>query len=131
MLPGITEPSGVAGARTSGTGRRGSGRSGQGVAGVRTDNSDSTIPAKKNVIAKNEPGETETKVKAKENDVDKKLVKLDDNKVPLDAAPNNGYNLYILFLFLAAGIIAFFTVYTYNRHKKKAALAEEMKKYKN
>ncbi len=131
LLPGITEPSGVAGARTSGTSGRGSGRAGQGVAGVRTGDAGSTIPAKKNVIAKNEPGETETIVKAKENDVDKKLVKLDDNKVPLDAAPNNGDNLYMLFLLLAAGIIAFFTVYTYNRHKKKAALAEEMKKYKN
>ena len=123
FLP-TTTPSGVAGVRT---GRRAS-RSG--VAGVRveqdaSDENSNTVANKAVEDKKTEKSDDKETV-----ETDKKLVKVEDNMVPLADKPfEEGMSLnYLWLLLVAAAIIAGIVVY--ENHKRKAAVNNETKKYK-
>ncbi len=129
VIPLPATAAGVAGART---GRR---TSRSGVAGVRVDNGEGDGDANgegdaaKNVVEPKAVATTNGKGKNAAG-ADKKFVKLENNEVPLADKPfEEGTNMNLLWL-LAAAIAAGAGVYAYDKHRKKVAAADEVKKYK-
>lgn len=129
VIPLPATAAGVAGART---GRR---TSRSGVAGVRVDNGEGDGvangegDASKNVVEPKAVASTNGKDKNAAGS-DKKLVKLENNKVPLADKPfEEGTNMNLLWL-LAAATAAGAGAYGYGKHRKNVAAADEVKKYK-
>lgn len=121
-LSGMTfdDGRGVAGART---GRRSvaSTNSGSGVLGARTESENKEPVVVNDTKNKDSKGSTE-----KDN---KKLEKIENNQIPLADAPfAEAFGLNWLWMLLAGAVGV--GAYSYDRHRKKAAANEEMKKYK-
>lgn len=120
----VADAAGVVGVR--------SGRTSRGVAGVRVENvnDEGAVEATKPAVDKNDKAVAPEDDNAKK-DAKKTVKKIDNNEVPLAESPfEDGAEMswwWLLLLFAAAAGTG---IYIYENRKRKAANADEMRKYK-
>ena len=104
-----------------------------GVAGVRVENPEDSGDDTELAVTEAEiprQGVVEEDLTGSKDDTDKKLVKIEDNELPLAAMPDEeGQNMSWWWLLIAA-LLGTTGAVAYENHKKKKAQKEEVKKYK-